>query len=370
MIKVLHLITRMNTGGPAVFLDHLTSSVKELGCDSTIAYGYCEPNESDYLDSHKVSSKTVKIKSLHRSLNIIDDIQAFFQIRAVIKEVKPDLINTHTSKAGVLGRLAAKSLNKNLPVIHTFHGHLIYGYFARFKSIIFTLIEKMMSRYTDLSVAVTNETKESLQSLGIGKKSNWKVIPIGISISNNGGSFNTNSNILKLLWVGRFTDIKDPRYAVEVIKNLNMNEIHKFELTMVGDGELFNEIKCLSSGLPINFTGWLLNPFENIKEFDLLMLTSKNEGLPLVMLEAANCERATIAKDVGGISEFIRNNQTGYLVSGDAKQMANLLLELCKNRDQIKDIGISAKRLLSESFSVEVMARKYFEIYKDLLVNK
>ncbi|NBQ60555.1 MAG: glycosyltransferase [Actinobacteria bacterium] len=141
-------------------------------------------------------------------------------------------------------------------------------------------------------------------------------------------------------------------------------------LLIVTSVKSFKEIKSLSSGLPINFTGWLLNPFENIKEFDLLILTSKNEGLPLVMLEAANCERATIAKDVGGISEFIRNAQTGYLVSGDAKQMANLLLELCKNRDQIKDIGINAKKLLSESFSVEVMARKYFEIYKDLLVNK
>ena len=369
MIKVLHLITRMNTGGPAVFLDHLTRSVKELGCDSTIAYGYCEGNESDYLESHKVLADTIKIKSLHRSLNPLHDLKAFFQIRKVIKNIKPDLINTHTSKAGVLGRLAAKSVNRNLPVIHTFHGHLIYGYFARFKSIIFTLIEKTMSRFTDLLVAVTSETKNSLQSLGIGKKSRWQVVPIGIPISRQNKPYSSELSTLKLLWVGRFTDIKDPHYAVRVIKELTKDKSVNFELTMVGDGELFNEVKKVAEGLPIKFTGWLKNPFESIKEFDLLMLTSKNEGLPLVMLEAANCERATIARDVGGLSEFIKNNQTGYLVSTDAADMAKVLLNLSRNRQQLKEVGITAHKLLAKSFSVEVMAKKYNEIYKQLLIS-
>jgi glycosyltransferase involved in cell wall biosynthesis len=315
-----------------------------------------------------VLADTVKIKSLHRSLNPLHDLQAFFQIRKVIKNVKPDLINTHTSKAGVLGRLAAKSVNRNLPVIHTFHGHLIYGYFAQFKSIVFTLIEKTMSSFTDLSVAVTAETKSSLQSLGIGKKSRWQVVPIGIPISKHYKPYSLELSPLKLLWVGRFTDIKDPHYAVRVIKELIKDQGIDFELTMVGDGELFNEVKKVAEGLPIKFTGWVKNPFESIKEFDLLMLTSKNEGLPLVMLEAANCERATIARDVGGLSEFIKNNQTGYLVSTDAVDMAKVLLNLSQNRQQLKEVGVSAHKLLAESFSVEVMAKKYNEIYKQLLI--
>jgi len=370
MIKVLHLITRMNTGGPAVFLDHLTRSVKELECYSTIAYGYCEGNERDYLESHKVLADAIKIKSLHRSINPLHDLQAFFQIRKIIKKVKPDLINTHTSKAGVLGRLAAKSVNRNLPVIHTFHGHLIYGYFARFKSIIFTLIEKTMSSFTDLSVAVTAETKSSLQLLGIGKKSIWQVVPIGIPISRHNKPYSSQLSTFKLLWVGRFTDIKDPHYAVRVIKELTKDKISDFELTMVGDGELLNEVKKVAEGLPIKFTGWVMNPFESIKEFDLLMLTSKNEGLPLVMLEAANCQRAAIARDVGGLSEFIKNNQTGYLVSAEASDMAKILLNLSQNRQKLKEVGISAHKLLVESFSIEVMAKKYNEIYRQLLISK
>ncbi|NDI11382.1 MAG: hypothetical protein EBY72_02415, partial [Actinobacteria bacterium] len=107
-MKVLHIITRMNTGGPAVFLDHLTNAMNDLGTQSTIAYGYCESNEADYTETHKLNSELFKVKTLHRSLNPFDDLKAFFALRRVIREIKPDLVNTHTSKAGVLGRIAAK----------------------------------------------------------------------------------------------------------------------------------------------------------------------------------------------------------------------------------------------------------------------
>ena len=179
-MKVLHIITRMNTGGPAVFLDHLSKSMADLGTKSIIAYGYCESNETDYTDTHKLNADLIKVKSLHRSLSPISDIRSFFQLRKIIKTQKPDLVNTHTSKAGVLARLATKSVNRKTPVVHTFHGHLIYGYFARYKSIVFTLIEKIMSRFTNVAVAVTAETKNSLTKLGIGRNLHWCVIQIGI----------------------------------------------------------------------------------------------------------------------------------------------------------------------------------------------
>jgi len=197
-MKVLHIITRMNTGGPAVFLDHLTKKLEDLNCHNIIAHGYCEDNESDYTSNHIFVSELIKIKSLHRSLQPIDDIRAFLQLRKVIKQVKPDLIQTHTSKAGVLGRLAAKSVSKKLPVVHTFHGHLIYGYFAKYESVVFTIIEKFMALFTDAAVAVTNETKKSLISLGIGSKLNWREIQIGvIRKSNDCGKRSTN----KLYWL-------------------------------------------------------------------------------------------------------------------------------------------------------------------------
>jgi glycosyltransferase involved in cell wall biosynthesis len=369
-MKVLHVITRLNTGGPAVFLDHLTNSMGDLNCESFIAYGYCESNESDYTESHKFNAKLLKVKSLHRSLNPVDDIKTFFLLRKTINQIKPDVVNTHTSKAGVLGRLAAKSVDKNLPVVHTFHGHLIYGYFARYKSFVFTIIEKFMARFTNSAVAVTSETKSSLTGLGIGKKLNWQVIPIGITPKDNQIKSISIGDKIKLLWVGRFTDIKDPFYAVEVLKLLNAQSPNKFELTMVGEGELFEQTKAAAKALPITFTGWIVNPFESGINFDLLLITSKNEGLPLVMLEAASNHRVTMSRDVGGVGEFIKNNETGYLINGGAKEMADKLIQISGDKKVLEELGMTANKLLKQRFSAENMAKSYLSLYSSLTISK
>ena len=368
-MKVLHIITRMNTGGPAVFLDHLTSVMNNLDTQSTILYGYCESNEADFTDAHNLNSKLIKVNSLHRSLNPVDDLRSYLKIKEIIKDLKPDIINTHTSKAGVLGRLAAKSVDKKLSVVHTFHGHLIYGYFSRYKSWIFTVIEKFMSRYTDAAIAVTNETRRSLNKLGIGQNLLWKVIQIGISIKKEQVQ-QSQAPDFKMLWVGRFTDIKNPKFAVEVMTSLSKSTTLNFSLTMVGEGELFSEIKQESKNLPITFTGWLNEPFKNVGNFDLLLITSKNEGLPLVMLEAANCARPTISTDVGGVSEFISDNESGYLVGNTPDLMADRIIKISKDKKLVDAVGANAHQLLSDKFSVEKMANNYKDLYLQLMISK
>jgi glycosyltransferase involved in cell wall biosynthesis len=355
----------MNTGGPAVFLDHLTTSVNKLGCQSVIAYGFCESNESDYTNNHKLKTEMVKIKSLHRSLNPIDDIRAFFQIRKVIKQVQPDLVNTHTSKGGVLGRVAAKSVSRKLPVVHTFHGHLIYGYFAKYKIFVFTLIEKFLALFTDAAASITQETQDSLRGLKIGKKMKWQVIRLGIPVNQTTFLTPKSNNKTNLLWVGRFTDIKDPFYAVSIMQELERLSPGKFDLTMVGGGELLEELKLRSESLPISFTGWLDKPFELVGYFDLLLLTSKNEGMGLVMLEAANYSRATVARSVGGVGEFITDNKNGFLVTGDADQMANRINSL--TNEIIDQAGKNCKLVLENEFTDKVMANNYLKLYKSLI---
>jgi glycosyltransferase involved in cell wall biosynthesis len=207
----------MNTGGPAVFLDHLTKSMADLGTKSVIAYGYCESNETDYTDTHKLNADLIRVQSLHRSLSPISDIRSFFQLRKIIKTQKPDVVNTHTSKAGALGRLASKSVGKKIPVVHTFHGHLIYGYFAKYKMILFTLVERFLSKFTNAAASITNETQSSLQKLGIGKRLKWQVIQLGIPLTNIELHDPSGDETIKLLWVGRFTDIKDPLKVLDVL---------------------------------------------------------------------------------------------------------------------------------------------------------
>jgi glycosyltransferase involved in cell wall biosynthesis len=365
-MKVLHIITRMNTGGPAVFLDHLTNAMNDLGTQSTIAYGFCESNETDYTQTHNLNSKLLKIKTLHRSLNPFDDVRAFFALRRVIKEINPDLVNTHTSKAGVLGRIAAKSISRKIPVVHTYHGHLIYGYFAKYKSFVFTLIERSLAQFTDAAVCITKETQDSLLKLKIGKSLKWQVIRLGIPIGNLIKSSTKESSKITLLWVGRFTDIKDPFYAISVISELEEIFPGKYKLQMVGGGELLEESKELASRLPVTFTGWLDDPFENLNHFDLLLLTSKNEGMGLVMLEAARLSKASVARNVGGVTEFLVNNVNGLTVNGTPKIMAEQISKL--NIDMINKLGNAAQSELLKNFTDTRLAKEYLDLYQSLAV--
>jgi glycosyltransferase involved in cell wall biosynthesis len=125
-----------------------------------------------------------------------------------------------------------------------------------------------------------------------------------------------------------------------------------------------------AKNLPITFTGWLTAPFEKITDFDLLLITSKNEGLPLVMLEAANYGKPTISNNVGGISEFISDNQTGYLTEIDPRKMANRILEIASDKKSLYQIGLNANKLLSEKFSVTKMAENYKDLYLQLMIRK
>jgi glycosyltransferase involved in cell wall biosynthesis len=360
-MKVLHLITRMNTGGPAVFLDHLTHAIHP-SCESVIGYGYCEGNETDYTENHELTANLFKLKSLHRSLNPLDDIKAFIQIRNLIKQEQPKVVNTHTSKAGVLGRVAAKSVSRKIKVVHTFHGHLIYGYFAKYKSLAFTVVEKILASFTDVAVAITHETQSTLQKLGIGKRLNWQVIHLGIPLIEE---VMPKSDGTKLLWVGRFTDIKDPFYAIEVMQELEKLKPNTYSLTMIGGGELLNSVREKAKGLKVDFTGWVDAPFTPKRPFDALLLTSKNEGMGLVILEAANFEKATIAKNVGGISEFIKDRETGFLVNGNPAAMAKVITAL--SVDNLEKVGKQARHLLEVNFSDESMANNYLNLYKTLL---
>ena len=364
-MKVLHIITRMNTGGPAVFLDHLTNAMNDLGTQSTIASGYCESNEADYTENHKLKSDLLRIKTLHRSLNPFDDLRAFFTLRRVIKEINPDLVNTHTSKAGVLGRIAAKSISRKIPVIHTYHGHLIYGYFARYKTFIFTLIERFLAQFTNAAISITKETQTSLQKLKIGRKLKWSVINLGIPASSNSFLPLNTGNKIKLLWVGRFTDIKDPAYAIKVVEELEKLSPGKYELVMVGGGELLESIKKSAQKLPVSFLGWLDKPFENSGYFDLLLLTSKNEGMGLVMLEAANYRKLTVARNVGGIGEFVADGVNGLLIDGGPAEMADQIKSL-KIEDLTK-MGEASYQVLVKDFTDKVMANNYFNLYESLI---
>jgi hypothetical protein len=168
-VKVVQIIARMNVGGPAVIVADLMRSIDSSKVEQTLITGYCDENEADYLETVATDIKATRIAGLGRSVSLGADIRAFFALVAMIKKIAPDVIHTHTAKAGVLGRFAAILAGPRAKRVHTFHGHLLHGYFTGWKVKLVIAIEKFLAKRTDVLVAVGNQVKNDLLAAGIGK---------------------------------------------------------------------------------------------------------------------------------------------------------------------------------------------------------
>jgi glycosyltransferase involved in cell wall biosynthesis len=367
-IKVMTVIARMNVGGPAKLIDFLDRELMNSGFEHVLVTGYCGKNEIDYLDSKKLIGKVLRLQKTERRINLFYDLFSIFQLIKIIKIENPNIIHTHTAKAGVIGRIAKLlSYKKNIRVIHTFHGHLLYGYFGLFKITIFNLIERILANLTDVFVAVSNSVKSDLQVKKIGLQSNWKVIYPGVEIDYKYYKREFSNSPFCLLWIGRFSKIKNPLLAIQAFETIS--KVHDVKLVMIGDGELFEMCKkySQSKNLEIEFVGWSNNINEFIKKADLLILTSLNEGMPLVILEAAALFIPTLATNVGGISEFITDYETGFLSDPVLDKYVLKLNETISNRKIINKIGTNARQKIILNFGMRTFCAQQLEVYKATL---
>lgn len=367
-IKVMTVIARMNVGGPAKLIDFLDRELINSGFEHVLVTGYCDKNEIDYLDSKKLIGRVLRLQKTQRHINLFYDLFSIFQLIKIIKIENPNIIHTHTAKAGVIGRIAKLlSYKKNIRVIHTFHGHLLYGYFGRFKIIIFNLIERILANLTDVFVAVSNSVKSDLQVKKIGLQSNWKVIYPGVEIDSNYHKKEFAKSPLRLLWIGRFSKIKNPLLAIQAFENISGT--YDANLVMIGGGELFEMCKkySQSKSLKIEFVGWSKDINSYLKEADLLILTSLNEGMPLVILEAATLSVPTLSTNVGGVSEFIIDGNTGFLSETPVKKFAKKLDEIFQKPEILEVIGNNVSKKVRSDFTMNQFCLRHIELYKSLI---
>ena len=178
--KVLQIIARMNVGGPAVIVADLMRGLDTTKFEQKLVTGYCAENEADYLETVATDVKATRIAGLGRSISLAADAKAFLALIVMIKREKPDVIHTHTAKAGVLGRLAAILAGGDALKVHTFHGHLLHGYFSGWKTKLVIAIEKSLATRTDVLVAVGNQVKEDLLAAGVGQREQYRVFFPGL----------------------------------------------------------------------------------------------------------------------------------------------------------------------------------------------
>ncbi|MBW1795144.1 MAG: glycosyltransferase, partial [Deltaproteobacteria bacterium] len=296
--------------------------------------------------------KPIIIPQLGRRLRSADDLMAFFRVLRLLFKFRPQIVHTHTAKAGTLGRLAAllyntvQSLrstplcflqkisivkirnpqsaiqNPKSKVVHTFHGHVLRGYFSPFKSRLFQRIEKILAKFTDAIVVVSEQQKEELcRDFGIGRRQQYQVIPLGFDLTpfSRGaadmGQFPARlgpaENSGRLVGIiGRLTGIKNHRLFLEAVQLLtNSKEDNKTRFLIVGDGELRKDLESLTHTLHLEdrviFTGWMKDLTPLYVDLDVLALTSDNEGTPVAMIEAMAAGVPVVATDVGGVRELI-----------------------------------------------------------------
>jgi len=372
-VKVMQIIARMNVGGPAVIVAELMRGLDKSTFDQLLVTGYCDENESDYLDTVATDIKAVRIAGLGRSVSLIADLKAFFGLVSLIRKYKPDVIHTHTAKAGVLGRLASLLAGRGAVRVHTFHGHLLHGYFNFAITRIVILIEKFFAARTSVLIAIGSKVKDDLVAAGIGRADKYRVffpgLPAPKSYSKVGSqhAIGISSEVLYCTFVGRLTQIKRPDRLLDVAAECKKRGVD-LRFLVAGEGELFESSKarCEREQLNVTFFGWRNDIEQIFAASDLAILTSDNEGIPLTLIQAAQAGLPIVATDVGSISDIVINESNGYLTEISVAAIADAIEKLVRDPQLRQMMGQAGKARATQYFSLERMVKDHSDLYRSL----
>jgi len=388
--KILRIITRLNIGGPAIHTILLTEGLDKNKFDSMLVCGKPGKNEGNmhYYAAEK-NVKPVYITQLHRELNLLKDIVALFKIFKIIIGRRPNIIHTHTAKAGAIGRICGIIYNLCNPchqinLIHTFHGHIFEGYFYRIKVRIFILLERFLAIFSSRILTVSPSLKKELVSLKIAKAEKIEVIPLGFELGKFLDiPFREDREIFNVGIVGRLTPIKNHYLFLEsAAKILNKKNNFNIKFKIIGDGELKQELMKLVFRLNIqasvDFLGWQKDLAFIYSNLDLVALTSINEGTPVSLIEAMASGRVVVSTDVGGVKDLLgeesplRSNcfegfkiaQRGLLVkSQDSEGFSGALAYILSDKDLRRVICQQARNFARDNFCKERLIKDIENLY-------
>jgi glycosyltransferase involved in cell wall biosynthesis len=370
-VRVVQIIARMNVGGPAVIVADLMRSIDSSKVEQILITGYCDESEADYLETVATDIKATRIAGLGRSVSLGADIRAFFALVGMIKKIAPDVIHTHTAKAGVLGRLAAILAGPRAKRVHTFHGHLLHGYFSGWKVKLVIAIEKFLAKRTDVLVAVGNQVKNDLLAAGIGKADQYRVFypglvePAKIAKEVARRQFEMSAGDIYVAYVGRMTTIKRPDRLMDTAAQIKTRNL-PVKLIVAGEGDLFEATKrdAAARDLPVRFLGWRKDIGALFAASDIAILTSDNEGIPLTLIQAAQASLPIVATGVGSVSDIVVHEVNGYLVDSEPAALADALQKLAIDPVLREIMGSAGRERASRYFSLEKMCTDHTELYQ------
>lgn len=387
-IKIVRIIARLNVGGPARHVIALTEGLNKDLYDSMLIYGSLDAGEGDmsYLFTDN-DARSVYIPELKRKIDPSADMRAFLRIIRILKREKPDIVHTHTSKAGIIGRLAA--LFAGVPIkVHTFHGHIFYGYFNKWSTICFLWMERALAFFTDCIIAISPEQKdELLHRYGIGRERKYRVINLGLELESFSdlekergrfrGPHRFEDNDILVGIIGRLVPVKNHRMFIRVAQHLKgriSDELFKkIKFIIVGDGPERDVLQkyAVSQGVrdKIMFTGWVKDVKGIYADLDIVALTSRNEGTPLSLIEALASSKPIVATDVGGVRDAV--GDASILVDKDDEtRFVQCLLEFIQSPSKRREAGARGREYVMKKFLKERLIAQIERMYQGLLSGK
>lgn len=376
-IKVMRVIARMNVGGPAVQVSGLMRGLSTSEFDHRLYTGYCAKDEADYLDTVATDVNAVRIEGLGRRVNLVGDLKAFVSLVKEIRVFKPDVIHTHTAKAGFLGRIASiVSLHRSIRV-HTFHGHLLHGYFDEFQRSLVILAEKILAILSHQLLAVGDKVRQDLLDVGVGNSKNFALMPPGLEIHalpskiSSRESYGLSPHLLQCALIGRVTRIKRPDKFLDVVAEVKKRQL-AIEFFIAGDGELLKKCqeRIISENLPVKVLGWQSDIERVLAAADIVILTSDNEGTPLSLIQAGMAGLPVVTTNVGSIHEVVINGATGIITGLDVVEITDALERLWGDDVLRTHMGVAAKEFTMANFGVQRLVHDHEELYKRLVANQ
>ncbi len=369
--KILHIITKLQLGGAQQNTLYTTANTDKKNFYSLIAAG-----KGGILDKSQKDLEIIYIPYFGRNINPIKDALALYQLWRLIKTQKPAIVHTHSSKAGILGRIAAY-LCKVPTIIHTFHG---FGFNDRqnfIKKLIFIFLEKICARVTDILIFVSKSNMETAKTLKIGKEEQYKLIRSGIEFDKYPAQINIADKKEKLnlpargkiiVSLGNLKPQKNPEGFIELAKKISSERKDTY-FVFVGGGERLEEIKSSIAAENFSehcrFIGWRKDTAEILRAADIFILTSLWEGLPRSLVEALKSGVPSVCYDTDGVSDILDSGKNGYLIKqGDIEDMYNKLTLLLKDENLRREMAMEAKKTELKDFDINYMVKQLENLYR------
>jgi glycosyltransferase involved in cell wall biosynthesis len=390
-LHVLGIIARLNVGGPARHAALLADRLRAHGFDSLLVHGSLAPDEGsleDLVSARRL--RALKYAHLGRRIRPWSDLLAFYSLVRLMFRERPDVVHTHTAKAGTLGRLAALVYNatrarrRRCVVVHTFHGHVFSGYFGRAAGLAVQAVERMLARISDRIVTISKS--QNLEICGfyrIAPASKTAVIELGIELepllaierpTSLRGELGFGPDCVVFGYVGRFAPIKDLPTLVRAFA-LAARRVPAARLILVGDGELRATLERLVDALGltdrVRFTGWRRDLAGVYSAIDVGVLSSKNEGTPVALIEAMAAGKPVVATAVGGIEDVVRDGVTGQVVpAGDVDALAGAMVRLALDPMERRRLGLNGRREMTARFGADRVVDDMSCFYRQALAAK